>query len=170
MSLYNMINGVQPATFFILPMLGRHPDEYPRFRDCFVGKEHSDEEVDQFGVPKHKHGEEMLISVYTRVGGGNRDDYESEIEQLRNMPGYVEDFDDDFDSTFATFVFKVPEKFESDFKLVKEGKIEEISDDLKNQIDKVYPKLKGKLPWHDKEAVESASEANVLSKPIDIEE
>ncbi len=34
MSLYNMINGVNPATFFILPMLGKHPDEYPRFRDC----------------------------------------------------------------------------------------------------------------------------------------
>lgn len=38
MSLYNMVNGMNQATFFVLPMLGRHPDEYPRFRDCFAGK------------------------------------------------------------------------------------------------------------------------------------
>lgn len=36
MSLYNMLNGVNPCTFLILPMLGKHPDEYPRFRDCFI--------------------------------------------------------------------------------------------------------------------------------------
>jgi hypothetical protein len=37
MSLYNMMNGANPATFFILPMLGeKHPEQYPRFRDCFV--------------------------------------------------------------------------------------------------------------------------------------
>src|SRR3990167_4624353 len=147
MSLYNMINGVQPAAFFVLPMLGKHPDEYPRFRDCFIGKVNSDEEIDQFGIPLHKHGDEMLISVYTRVGGGNRESYQTEIEELRATPGYVEDFDDDFDCTFATFVFKVPEKFEADFKLFKEGKLNEISLELKNQIDKVFPKLQGKLPW-----------------------
>ena len=148
MSLYNMVNGVQPATFIILPMLGKHPDEYPRFRDCFVGKVHSDDDQDQFGIPVHKHGDEMLISVYIRVGGGNREDYKSEIDKLKAMPEYVEDFDDDFDSTFATFVFRVPKDFESDFKLIKDGKINEISQKLKDQIDKVYPKLKGKLPWH----------------------
>lgn len=53
MSLYNMINGVNPATFIILPMLGKHPDEYPRFRDCFI--------------------KDGMIEVYTRVGGNNRD-------------------------------------------------------------------------------------------------
>ena len=82
---------------------------------------------------------------------GNRESYQTEIEELRATPGYVEDFDDDFDCTFATFVFKVPEKFEADFKLFKEGKLNEISLELKNQIDKVFPKLQGKLPWHKKE-------------------
>jgi len=28
-----IINGANPSTFFILPMLDKHPDEYPRFRD-----------------------------------------------------------------------------------------------------------------------------------------
>lgn len=35
MSLYNMINGFNPACFLIMPMLGRKQEEWPRFRDCF---------------------------------------------------------------------------------------------------------------------------------------
>lgn len=146
MSLYNMVNGVQPATFFILPMLGRHPDEYPRFRDCFIGKMTQDfNNPDQFGIPSRKHGEEDLISVYTRVGGGNREDYQSEIDALRAVEGYVEDFDDEFDSTFATFVFKVPEKFKEDFKKIKNGEIKDISKEYKMELYRVYPKLKSKF-------------------------
>lgn len=145
MSLYNMINGVQSATFFVLPMLGKHPDEYPRFRDCFIGKQYTDEEVDQFGIPKHKHGEEKLISVYTRVGGNNRESYEEQIEEMRKHPEFVEDYDDNFDNTFATFVFKVPEKFMDDFAKIKEGKIKETSKEYKDLIYKIYPKLKDKL-------------------------
>ena len=49
-----MINGVNPATFLFLPMLGKHPDEYPRFRDCFISED------------------ETQKIVFTRVGGGNR--------------------------------------------------------------------------------------------------
>lgn len=143
-----MVNGVQPATFFILPMLGRHPDRYPRFRDCFVGEQKADDELDQFGIPVQKHGDEELISVYTRVGGGNRRYYEKEIIDLQSMPEYVKDVDDDFDNTFATFVFKVPEKFKKDFELIKEGKLMETSKEYKDIVDKVYPKLKSKLPWH----------------------
>lgn len=144
-----MVNGVQPATFFLLPMLGKHPNEYPRFRDCFAGELYTDDELDGFGIPVLKHGSEEYISIYTRVGGGNREEYEKEIIDLQNSEGYVKDFDDDFDSTFATFVFKVPERFKNDFRLIKEGKIEETSQEYKDQVDKVYPKLKGKLPWHD---------------------
>ena len=46
-----MINGVNPATFFILPMVAeKHPDSYPRFRDCFIGKLSNSDEDDQFGI------------------------------------------------------------------------------------------------------------------------
>ena len=146
--MYHMVNGVQPATFFLLPMLGKHPDKYPRFRDCFAGKIYTDKELDQFGIPVLKHGKQATISVYTRVGGGNRGDYQIEIEKLRDMEGYIEDFDDDFDCTFATFVFKVPDKFLNDFKLIKKGKVLETSQEYKDMVDGVYPKLKSKLPWH----------------------
>lgn len=142
MSLYNAINGVNPSTFFILPMLGKHPDEYPRFRDCFTGELENSEENDQFGIPKKKTSEEEVISVYTRVGGGNREDYESEIESMQNMPTYLKDYDDDFDSTFATFVFSIPEEFKEDFDKIKNGKIKEISPDYKERLYIVFPKLK----------------------------
>lgn len=146
MSLYNMLNGVNPATFYILPILGKHPDSYPRFRDCFVGElTNSKDEVDMFGIPVKKVSGEKLISVYTRVGGGNRDGYEAEIEELRSMKGYVKDYDDDFDSTFATFVFKVPEDYETDYDLILENRLAETSKKYQKLLVKVYPKLKSEF-------------------------
>lgn len=132
MSLYNMINGVNPSTFFVLPMLGKHAEEYPRFRDCFIG----DEERPQWSDHIH---------VYTRVGGGNRESYEGEIAALRAMPEYVTDHDDLFDSTFATFVFAVPEEWRSDFEKIKAGDIEAVSIEYQRRVRQVYPKLNEKL-------------------------
>ena len=122
MSLYNILNGVNPATFFILPMLGeKHPTNYPRFRDCFV--------------------ENNEIHVYTRVGGVNRNCNFGE-EELQNHPNYLRDFDDDFDNTYATYVFSVPDEFKSDFDLIESGKLKEISSKYKERLYLVYPKLK----------------------------
>jgi len=151
MSLYNMINnminGVNQATIFFLPMLGKHPDKYPRFRDCFIGVLKNDEkEVDQFGIPEKNNKidkNKRQISVYTRVGGGNREEYTEAISELRKMTGYITDYDDDFDSTYATFVFDIPKKWHKDYDRTIEGK--PISKEYKNQIIKVFPKLKEKL-------------------------
>lgn len=122
MSLYNMINGVNPATFFILPMLGeKHPDNYPRFRDCFVDNNE--------------------IHVYTRVGGVNRN-CEFGEEELQQHPNYLRDFDDEYDSTYATYVFSIPNEFKNDFDLITSCKIKEISETYKERLYKVYPKLK----------------------------
>lgn len=140
-----MVNGIQPSALYILPMLGKRHDEYPRFRDCFVGKLFTDSEKDQFGIPVIKHGEEEMISVYTRVGGDNREGYIKEINEMRAMPEYIEDFDDDFDETFATFVFRVPEQFKADFHLVNEGKLNETSQAYRDIMYKVYPGFKEKL-------------------------
>lgn len=74
---------------FSLRLLVLSPESVGRFRDCFLN-------------------EKLQIVVYTRNGGGNREAYESVTNELRGHPQYVEDFDDDFDCTFAYYVFNVP--------------------------------------------------------------
>ena len=127
-----MLFGMSPAVAWVLPMLGKHPDEYPRFRDCFLGD------------PDHPEYDNH-IHIYTRVGGGNRGDYEEEIKKLRSIPGYVDDFDDEFDSTFATFVFEVPGEWRADCLLIVSGKGKQMSQGYKNQLYRVYPELKDKF-------------------------
>jgi len=108
MSLYNMLFGTNPNTDFLLAALGIDKDKIPRFRDCFI--------------------DEGRIVIHTRTGGGNRDYYESEEscrdnypeyfgddpptgpwnEDLRALPTFIMDEDDDFDSTYANFYFECP--------------------------------------------------------------
>ncbi len=111
MSLYNLVHGENPFSSVLLAMLGITRNDVPRYRDCFWTGEH--------------------IAIHTRTGGGNRDSYDSpesrreaypEIydteeavnagpfnRDLQALPTYVRDEDDDFDSTYATFYFTVPE-------------------------------------------------------------
>lgn len=141
---------MQPSTFFILPMLGKHPEKYPRFRDCFFGKMFQSKQTDQFGIPIWEHGDEDMISIYMRIGGQNRADYAKEIDALRTRPGYIEDFDDTFDDTFCVFVFDVPKKFVKDFKKIREGRFTETSRKYKDTVESVFPLLAGEFPWSTK--------------------
>jgi len=97
MSLYNMLFGRNPLSHLLLSMLGLDESMVGRFRDCYLKKD----------------GEGFEIVVFTRNGGGNRQDYEDVTSLLRSHPSFVKDFDDDFDCTYASYVFKVPEKFKA---------------------------------------------------------
>lgn len=132
MSLYNLINGVNPCTFFILPMLGKHPDEYPRFRDCFIDNEEHPE------YDNHIH-------VFTRTGGGNREAYVAQNNEMRAMETFLTDFDDSFDSTYASWIFSVPEKWKADFKKITSHKLEEVSEEYQAELRRVFPKLEEKF-------------------------
>lgn len=146
MSLYNMTQGANPATFFVLPMLGRHPDDYPRFRDCFMQERKF---IIHEGLPVmmiDPNGRSGIICVFMRVGGGNRESYVKEIEDMRKMPTYIRDFDDEFDPTYATFVFDVPTKWRKDFDtLMKDSNIKGLSEEYRRELYKIYPKLKAKF-------------------------
>ena len=148
MSMYNMLFGMNPATFFFLPMLGKHPDEYPRFRDCFIAKPSRGEEG-PLGIASMEQTmlDEPRIYVYTRVGGGNRKDYADQITTLRAVPEYVTDWDDDFDSTFATFEFRVPDRWVADYRVLvsDDHAMADISDDYFGECLRVFPKLEEKL-------------------------
>lgn len=110
MSLYNLLHGQNVAAPLLLSILGLTPSSVPRYRDCWwTGTE---------------------IAIYTRTGGGNRDFYENIDSARANYPEYFEgkddpkgpwnddlralntfvrDEDDDYDCTYATFYFRVPE-------------------------------------------------------------
>jgi hypothetical protein len=131
MSLYNLVNGVNQITFFLTPMLDLHPDDIPRFRDCFV----NDGEHPEYN--NHIH-------LYTRVGGGNRGcDYGE--EELMKHPNFVATFDDDFDNTYASYIFSVPDEFKADFNLILEGKFKETSKNYQEKVYSIFPKIKEEL-------------------------
>ena len=132
MSLYNMMNGVNWTAFLCLPVLGKHPDEYPRFRDSFVGIE---------GRPEF----DGKIVLLTRTGGNNREDYQDEIDEMYSMPTFIADFDDDFDNTYAYWVFDIPEEWKKDFLLVMDRKFTEVSQGYVDMVSKVYPKVEAQI-------------------------
>ena len=122
MSLYNLMNGFNPACVVLLPMLGRKQEEYPRFRDCFLSEDMK------------------RIVVYTRVGGNNRGCGYGE-EALYSDPNFVTTYDDDFDSTYGYYEFNVPEKWKDDFDKITDGRIKEVSDEYVKHVSEFYPKL-----------------------------
>ena len=86
MTMYNMLFGKNPDTKDILAIIGLEEGYIERFRDCWI-------DIDE-------------ICVFTRTGGGNREDFPNVI--LTSNPYYLYDEDDDFDSTYATYHFRIP--------------------------------------------------------------
>lgn len=119
MSLYNLINGISPACILVLPMLEKHPEDYPRFRDCFITADYN-------------------IAIYTRVGGGNRNCGFGEEELYKNK-NFIKTYDDTYDSTYGTYEFKVPEKWKADFNALIENRLEELSNEYIEYLKKFWP-------------------------------
>lgn len=93
MSLYNTILGHTPITKALNMFIdGRAPaNRFPRFRDAFLIKEGH------------------ILQIYTRLG--NKASWEKEIDQIRSMPGYIdEEIVDYFDNTYRIFQFKLKGK------------------------------------------------------------
>jgi hypothetical protein len=82
-----MLFGMNPDTDKILGFLGKTREDFGRFRNVYM--------------------EDGYIVVFTRNGGGNRDDYFP--EWVTDHPWYSHDADDDFDCTYANIYFKVPD-------------------------------------------------------------
>lgn len=121
MSLYNMMMGFNPACVAIMPMLGRKQEEWPRFRDCFIT-------------------DEKNIAIYTRVGGGNRNCGYGE-EELYKDENFLTTYDDEYDNTYATYEFKVPEKWKADFDAILAGESSKVSREYIDHVKSFYPKL-----------------------------
>lgn len=92
MSLYNMVLGYHPLVGDLLIALGYTKEtckDIPRFRDCYLFPDE--------------------IRLLTRTGGGNRPDYIDENQMLRERPGFLRDWNDSYDSTFAWWAYEWPD-------------------------------------------------------------
>lgn len=84
---------IDPLASFVLVALGLEREEVPRYRDAYVDPS----------------TEPPTLVVFTRVGGGNREEYREEIERMRARPGFLGDWDDPFDGAYAHFRYAAPE-------------------------------------------------------------
>jgi len=167
MSLYNMLFGQNPATPILIAALGldsnqpldwenkfnRASDKWGEFDPyCEAGKSLMDEAIDSKYYPtgrfrdiyfENQDGSTPKIILYTRNGGGNRDYYSWVFELLEKHPLYIQDYDDDFDYTYAYIEFKAPESIVKFFDGVKTGKIKNVSERFQAEIETME---KGKEP------------------------
>ncbi|MGK4923125.1 hypothetical protein ACSLUB_11365 [Bordetella hinzii] len=94
MSLYNLLFGMNSQGPLLLAAVGIHENDVQRLRDVSVTSDGSE------------------VFVYTRTGGGNREDYPNEA--MRSVPGWVSSEDDDFDCTYCTDTIRVAPEFHRD--------------------------------------------------------
>lgn len=112
-----------------------------------------------------------VVEIYTRNGAGNREcyhdgDYEAGctgciMDELPEHPQYVTDFDDSFDSTYATIILSVPED-------QKAHALSVMDDREAEELEKAQDRAKGEIkryrrrelpPWRllaDEDAIESS--------------
>lgn len=94
MSFYNMLFGMNSQSDLLLAVIGLRKVDVERFRDCSASDNGA------------------TIEVYTRTGGGNREGYPNLA--MRKRPEWTGSVDDDFDSTYCTDTFSVPEQWRAD--------------------------------------------------------
>lgn len=149
MSLYNMLFGVNPSSKIFLAMIGLDLGDIPRFRNVYlhVGETYGSDSKDFTG------DEPLFIAVHTRTGGGNREYYEEPNEENPDGPWnstmqenkyFVYDCDDNFDSTYATFYFRIPKEYLEGMKeLILKGEHADLTTTPGQQWETLLEKLNG---------------------------
>lgn len=90
MSIYYALHGIDQLAPLLLRVLDLGFD-LPRFRDI------------------HLSGDGKTIMLLTRTGGLNRSEYRDFHRRIRRHPNFLSDLDDDWDESYATIRFSVPE-------------------------------------------------------------
>jgi hypothetical protein len=140
MSLYNLLFGRNPQTALLLAVIGLRENDVERLRDVYAEPDGS------------------KITVYTRTGGGNRDDYPN--LQLRKAEGWVGSVDDDFDSTYCTDTFAIPVEWQADVSALSDVLTHGMRPEFARHLSKT---LRREPTESDKSAAAYASEVAALS-------
>jgi hypothetical protein len=105
MTMYNLAFGSSHNAAALVPTFLGADTEVGRFRDAWFERDTTDESV--------------ILAVYTRNGGGNRECWDGEepdcdctgclmTKHIPQHPLYVRDEDDSFDATYATIYYRIP--------------------------------------------------------------
>lgn len=103
MSLYNALFGENSESHVLLGMIGVNKEYFDRYRDV---------ELIEDG---------KKIRVFTRLGGGNREDYQETWDKIQSHKLYITDYDDDFDCTYAYIEYNIPEQYKETAKKMFKG-------------------------------------------------
>jgi len=101
------------------------------------------------------------IILYTRNGGGNRESYWYLFRILRKHPYYMDDRDDDFDSTYAYITFSVPPEYKEFCKSLAPG---EKPETIKQKLDKTLAEMESMKPDEIKSDKRFAPVVEMLNK------
>ncbi len=112
MSLYNMVCGHNEYGSWILALLGLTAADFGRPRDVYLLKENG----------------KYLFGVYARVGGGNRVEYMDIFNKMSSHQKFVREFDDDYDSTYAHFIFDCDSEIDQETRNVIENNWDNIAE------------------------------------------
>ena len=74
------------------------------------------------------------IIVYTRNGGGNREDYQEVFDEMETHPLFITDYDDDFDCTYAYYEFKAPQSVNEFFEDVNSENFERVGERFQREM------------------------------------
>jgi hypothetical protein len=109
MSLYNQLFKTNDLCPIFLQVIGLEFDKIPRFRD----------------IRLVKNKDELVMEVFTRTGGGNREHYLEGNKYLQDKSNYLYDLDDDYDSTYAYFYFSILKEFKESIEKLYESSPED---------------------------------------------
>lgn len=122
MSMYGMIHGRQPGAEQVLDALGIDPGEVPRLRDCWV-------------EPAPDGG--YRVAVHTRAGGGNREAYQPDLDELADHPLYLFDQDESHDPTYATVYFALPEVYAEELRALALDAPRDLGAEFQDALDRL---------------------------------
>ena len=117
MSLYNTLFGVNEDMPILLGMIGLNAEYFNRFRDI---------DLINGGT---------VIRVMTRLGGGNRKNYQETWDKIRRHKLYLGDYDDGFDETYAYIEYKIPEEYIKTAKTMFKGEPISFSERFKKELE-----------------------------------
>ena len=165
MSLYNMLHGLNPLSGLLLAILNidQKYDDAPSWPKNEKGKDwHPYDDGEIKGCQEYIQSciehqywtsgrfrdiylneDGTRIILYTRNGGGNRENYWYLFRIIQKHPQYIDDQDDDFDNTYAYITFSVPSEYKELCKSLATG---EKPETIKEKLDKTLAELESMNP------------------------